>query len=258
MAHHAHQIIAWPVVEAVRTVYCCPQGHSRDAESPPFVLHDPPKMVWCSSCRRPYTHMRWMCICNLPWKDCLKHRPFIVTEQREAPRHKEPKKGVSASSSAARLNVLEPHGASRVIMSAALEKRFPHLVGASMNMSLPPPTESSVRTPVRIHNTTIPDETPPQQLQASDRPDTSTIAQAANSSSSSSSVVVAPARNPEVDQSTNVEKSSTHSWSPKPLETSFIPAGECGKKKSKPFRRVVPKSSLARLPQSESTPGDKG
>ena len=189
---------------------------------------------------------------------CLKHRPFIVTEQREAPKHKEPKKGVSASCSAARLNVLEPHGASRVIMSAALEKRFPHLVGASMYMSSPPPTESSMPTPVRIHNSTIPDETPPQQMQASDGSDISMIAQDANSSTSSSSVVVAPAGNSEIDITTNVELSIPHNLNPEPLETSCNPAGECGKKRSKPFRRVVPKSSLARLPQSESAPGDKG
>ena len=126
-----------------------------------------------------------------------------------------------------------------------------------MDMSLPLPTECSLQTPVRIHNSTIHEETP-QQVQESSRPEPNTIAQAANSSSSSSSVVVAPAMHPEVDHSTNVESSISHNLNPKPLATSSIPAGECGKKKSKPFRRVIPKSSLARLPQSEYMPGDKG
>ena len=83
-AKHAHEIIIWPIVRAAKTVYNCPHGHSRDAANPPFILHDPPKMVWCPSCKRPFSHMRWVCLCNQPWQDCLIHRPTVITVQRAA------------------------------------------------------------------------------------------------------------------------------------------------------------------------------
>ena len=114
--HHTHVLVTWPIVSVVKTSYYCPNGHAREALSPPFSIHNPPKMVWCPECRRPYSHTKWTCTCQLPWHDCTKHRPC---EAGAIHNHdlvqRKPSKAVSASSSAARLNIREPHAASRVI-----------------------------------------------------------------------------------------------------------------------------------------------
>ena len=175
--------------------YFWPNGHQREAVSPPFVLHDPPKVVWCPGCKRPYSHIRWTCACNLQWHNCIKHRP-IVAESTHSPGldiQRKPDKAVSASSSAARLNAIEPHSASRVIMSARLAQGFPHLVGAPMDQYSLLPTECSQQSPTRIDNHTIHEESPQHVHEDfTAQPEDETLAPPAVASSS---VVVEPAPN---------------------------------------------------------------
>ena len=43
--HHDHEIVTWPILQAVKTFYYCPNGHQRDAVSPHlfFMTH----LKWC-------------------------------------------------------------------------------------------------------------------------------------------------------------------------------------------------------------------
>ena len=128
-------------------------------------------MIWCPTCRRPHGHNKWTCSCGLIWHNCVKHRPIELqnTAESSSANRVHNSKAVSASTSAAKLNQLESHSSSRVILSPGLAQRFPHLVGAPIGTnSILPSTASTVQS-TRVCNNTIHTEHANDELPANAR-----------------------------------------------------------------------------------------
>ena len=96
-------------------------------------------------------------MCGLNWQNCVKHRPIEVQSKADPTNislvHRS--KAISASGSAAKLDKLEPHNASRIILSPGLAQRFPHLVGAPIGISSTLLTSVSTVMSTRVCNSTI-------------------------------------------------------------------------------------------------------
>ena len=145
---HPDSLTVWPNIIHIKSTYFCPHGHGRESTNPPFVFQAPPAMIWYPSRKRPHGHNKWTCACNLNWQNCVKHRPIEVHSKRSPSDTAAVPclRAMSADASAAKLGKLEPHNASRLILSPGLAQRFPHLVGAPVGMSSTLPATS---TPVQ-------------------------------------------------------------------------------------------------------------
>ena len=154
---HPDPVVSWPSIIHSRTNYFCPCGHGRESTNPPFVFQAPPAMIWCSTCRRPHGHNKWTCPCNLKWRNCVKHRPIEIQESSSssAAPSVPSLRALSASASAAKLDKLEPHCASRLILSPGLAQRFPHLAGAPVGITSTLPVNPTLVQSTRVCNHTI-------------------------------------------------------------------------------------------------------
>ena len=171
-------------------------------------------MVWCAGCKRPHSYLKWTCSRNVQWQSCILHRPVRVdtNSNQGSSVQRSSDKPVSASSSAARPNVIEPHSASRLILSSGLATRFPHLVGAPMDSSHDLPSVCRQPNLTRIDNHTIHEEPPPADHETACAPPVA-------AASSVSSVAGVPVTN-------------------SPLISNVVAGEGTTKKKSKPFRKV--------------------
>ena len=51
----------------------CPRLHHRHASQPTFRVTRPTKPVWCCSCKKFYSGIKWFCPCGRPWATCDVH-----------------------------------------------------------------------------------------------------------------------------------------------------------------------------------------
>eukprot|EP00973_Karenia_brevis_P047893 6647286-Karenia_brevis.AAC.1 len=123
---------------AKHTVFACPSGHTRPS-CKPFDILRPTKQVWCKSCARPLHGGLWICPCGKKWHKCTIHFSAVFEAPGPGP-GVNPRPSTNNDESAifdhgdlmrarsdVRLNNLEPHRASRLLLGPTLAARFPHL-----------------------------------------------------------------------------------------------------------------------------------
>ena len=54
-------------------VFVCPHGHPRPGLQPPFRPGTPSRSVWCATCHKSISGLKWLCPCKKQWHTCSLH-----------------------------------------------------------------------------------------------------------------------------------------------------------------------------------------
>ena len=106
----------------------CPHGHVRPAAFPFDQFQD--NTIWCSLCRCPFMSKRWVCACDISWRNCPLHYCSFSPLQPAA-RKRPALAPATPEASAQRLRLLEPSASSTMVLGPILSRRFPQIARSS-------------------------------------------------------------------------------------------------------------------------------